>query len=109
MVDSSSSRNRGTTTRQVVESTVFCCCSAARTVIPAAAMKRRPSLSLELAFVVVTAWIVVSNPAFAVCPCNTPAPDRKEVEQTKPRFDSESNLTGDWFGLRNTLYDYGIE
>jgi porin len=75
----------------------------------AAAMKRVPGLSVEFGFAVVAAWIVVSNPAFAACPCNTPTPDGKEIEQTGSKFDSEDYLTGDWFGLRNTLYDYGIE
>jgi len=26
-----------------------------------------------------------------------------------PHFDLQNYATGDWFGLRNTLYDYGIE
>lgn len=72
-------------------------------------MKRRPRLSVEFGFAVVAVWIVVSDLAYAVCPCDTPAPDGKEVEPTKPKFDSEDNLTGDWFGLRNTLYDYGVD
>src|SRR5215470_13118429 len=89
--------------------TVFCCCSTAGTVISAPAMKCLPGLSVEFGFAVVAAWIAVSNPAFAACPCNSTAPDGKEVEPTKPKFNSEDNLTGDWFGLRNTLYDYGID
>jgi porin len=31
------------------------------------------------------------------------------MDEETPRFDSEHYATGDWFGLRNTLFDYGIE
>src|SRR4029077_15194344 len=72
-------------------------------------MKHRSAFSVAVAFAAVATWVAVSNPTFAACPCNTPAPDGKDVEQVKPRFDSENYLTGDCFGLRNTLYDYGIE
>ena len=63
-------------------------------------------VAVALAALVCTA---VTNPLFPACPCNTVVPDAKDAEQVKPRFDNEHYLTGDWFGLRNTLYDYGIE
>jgi len=68
-------------------------------------IKRR---SIGSGFALFTAWIVVGTSAFAVCPCDTPAPAGQQSEQAKPEFDSEHYLTGDWFGFRNTLFDHGI-
>src|SRR5689334_14005009 len=72
-------------------------------------MQPCPVVSFQFGFVALAVWSVLIDLAFAICPCNTPAPEGKEVEQAKPKFDSENYLTGDWFGLRNTLYDHGVE
>jgi hypothetical protein len=34
---------------------------------------------------------------------------RRLRQKNAPHFDSEHYLTGDWFGLRNKLYDWGVE
>jgi porin len=49
-----------------------------------------------------------TNSTFASCPTHTGAPQPTSDEES-PKFDFEHYATGDWFGLRNTLYDYGIE
>src|ERR1700722_3192395 len=55
--------------------------------------------------VVALIWLaLVTNSTFAACPTHTGAPPEEE-----PQFDLQHYATGDWFGLRNTLYDYGIE
>ena len=49
-------------------------------------------------------WVAATNDAFAECPTHTGGP----TEET-PHFDLQHYATGDWFGLRDALYDYGIE
>ena len=49
-------------------------------------------------------FALVTNSIFAACPTHTGAPPEEA-----PHFDLQNYATGDWFGLRNTLYDYGIE
>ena len=49
-------------------------------------------------------FALVTNSIFAACPAHTGAPPEEA-----PHFDLQHYATGDWFGLRNTLYDYGIE
>ena len=48
--------------------------------------------------------VAVTNALLAMCPTHTGAPPEEA-----PHFDLQHYATGDWFGLRNTLYDYGIE
>jgi porin len=48
------------------------------------------------------------------CMVHTGVPDGSksssvEEEETKPHFDFEHNLTGDWFGLRQWLYERGVD
>ena len=44
------------------------------------------------------------------CPAHTGAPDpAKEDEELAAHFTLQNYATGDWFGLRNALYGYGIE
>ena len=47
-------------------------------------------------------FALVANCTFATCPTCPPS-------EEAPHFDPEHNATGDWFGLRTALYDYGIE
>jgi porin len=54
--------------------------------------------------IVLICFGLVANSIFAACPTHTGAPPEEE-----PHFDLQHYATGDWFGLRNTLYDYGIE
>jgi porin len=51
------------------------------------------------------------NSTLASCPAHTGGPDESKstLDEESPKFDGEHYATGDWFGLRNTLYDYGIE
>ena len=60
-------------------------------------LRRHPVIAL-----IWSALVTLST--FAACPdCpQTPA-------ENAPHFDSEHYLTGDWFGLRNKLYDWGVE
>ena len=53
--------------------------------------------------------MAITASTFAACPCNAAALDSKDTPVATPRFGSDNYLTGDWLGLRNTLYDYGIE
>jgi porin len=50
-------------------------------------------------------WVaLIANSSFATCP------DCPEASaENAPHFDLQHYATGDWFGLRNILYDYGIE
>ena len=57
-----------------------------------------PSCHLLICFALVT------NSIFAACLTHTGAPPEEA-----PHFDLQHYATGDWSGLRNTLYDYGIE
>lgn len=53
---------------------------------------------------------IVSSHAEASCPVHTGGPDlAKENEESAAHFSLQNYATGDWFGLRNTLYNYGIE
>jgi hypothetical protein len=54
--------------------------------------------------IVLICFALVTNSIFAACPTHTGAPPEEA-----PHFDLQNYATGDWFGLRNTLYDYGIE
>ena len=54
--------------------------------------------------IVLTCFALVTHSTFAACPTHTGEPS-EEAEH----FDLQHYATGDWFGLRNTLYDYGIE
>ncbi len=54
--------------------------------------------------VLLICFALVTNSIFATCPTHTGAPPEEA-----PHFDLQHYATGDWFGLRNTLYDYGIE
>jgi porin len=74
-----------------------------------ATVKKHPSSLRVVVALTAVFCTAVTNPLFPACPCNTVVPDAKDAEQVKPRFDNENYLAGDWFGLRNTLYDYGIE
>ena len=49
-------------------------------------------------------FALVTNSIFAACLTHTGAPPEEA-----PHFDLQHYATGDWSGLRNTLYDYGIE
>jgi len=51
----------------------------------------------------------VTSRILAACPCDTQAGEEAAEKKEAPKFDSEHYLTGDWFGLRNTLFDYGVE
>ena len=62
---------------------------------------------MQFATLIVLAWLAVVTPVFAVCNCASSDP--QGTTDSKPHFDSEHYLTGDWFGLRNTLYDWGID
>jgi len=54
--------------------------------------------------VIALIWLALVSSFYAVCPdCPTTSAEKA------PHFDLEHYATGDWFGLRNTLYDYGIE
>ena len=68
-------------------------------------MKR--SRWIAIGFALTFFWL--TDPIFATCPCDTTNVDWGDLEQVNPRFDFEHNVTGDWFGLRNTLYNYGLE
>jgi porin len=57
---------------------------------------------------VIFLWATL-NLTFAACPTHTGAPSPSSSDEESPRFDCEHYATGDWFDLRNTLYDYGIE
>ena len=70
-------------------------------------MKRQLFIWVVIGLTLASPWL--TEPIFATCPCDTANLDLGNVEQAKPRFDFEHNVTGDWFGLRNTLYDYGLE
>src|ERR1700731_4593275 len=59
--------------------------------------------------VAIMSLAALTNSTFAACPAHTGGPDPSSADETSPRFDCEHYATGDWFGLRNTLYDYGIE
>jgi carbohydrate-selective porin OprB len=48
--------------------------------------------------------IFARSTTFAACPTHTGAPPEEA-----PHFDLQHYATGDWFGLHNTLYEYGIE
>ncbi len=61
----------------------------------------KTSLALGLP---VLAWLGLTCPILATCP---DCPESNEPKQ--PKFNFENNATGDWFGLRNTLEDYGID
>jgi hypothetical protein len=54
--------------------------------------------------IVLICFALVTNSIFAACPTHTGAPPEEA-----PHFDLQHYATGDWFGLCNTLYDYGIE
>jgi len=59
-----------------------------------------------VALVALTA-LALATPTFAVCNCDS---DRTAPsEEITPKFDFEHNATGDWFGFRNMLHDYGID
>ena len=49
-------------------------------------------------------FALVTNSILPPVPTHTGAPPEEA-----PHFDLQNYATGDWFGLRNTLYDYGIE
>jgi carbohydrate-selective porin OprB len=69
--------------------------------------ERRPTGTMEPRrhpVIVLICFALVTNSIFAACPTHTGAPP----EET-PHFDLQHYATGDWFGLRNILYDYGIE
>jgi porin len=60
-------------------------------------------------FLLVVGLSSAIDSTFAACPVHTGDPQKPAPDESRPRFDWERNLTGDWFGLRNSLYDYGIE
>jgi porin len=62
-----------------------------------------------LFFIAIAMWSLTVHSAFAGCPPHTGMPEPSSADEDSPKYDSEHYLTGDWFGLRNTLYDYGIE
>jgi len=69
--------------------------------------ERRPTGTMELCrhpAMMLICFVFVTSSTFAACPTHTGAPPEDE-----PHFDLQHYATGDWFGLRNTLYDYGIE
>jgi len=66
------------------------------------------SFGLSISLTILAAGVLLPS-AFAACPVHTGGPDPKATAPEAPRFDSEHYLTGDWFGVRNTLYDFGIE
>lgn len=69
--------------------------------------ERRPTGTMKLCrhpLVVSICFALVTNSALAACPTHTGA-----LPEDPPHFDLQHYATGDWFGLRNTLYDYGIE
>src|SRR4029453_7280104 len=71
-------------------------------------MKQQLCICIVIGFsAVASPWL--TDPIFAACPCNTADAGSGKAEQLNPRFNNENYATGDWFGLRNTLYDYGIE
>jgi len=45
----------------------------------------------------------------AACLVHTGAAPMSDTDQGPPPFDYEHNLLGDWFGLRNTLLDHGVD
>ena len=53
--------------------------------------------------------IFTESVSFAACPTHTGEPTTDGAETSAPKFNNDEYLTGDWFGLRNTLYDFGIE
>src|SRR5690242_5168221 len=67
---------------------------------------RRSSRRIKLrSFVMVLICCVSAcGLTFAACPTHTGEPPADA-----DHFDLQHYATGDWFGLRNTLYDYGIE
>ena len=72
-------------------------------------MKDR-SLFLVLVGTLLCCAVAVSS--FAACPTCPPdsgAPEAQSTAQLAPKYDQEHYLTGDWFGLRNKLYDWGLE
>jgi porin len=71
-------------------------------------VSHRSAIPIALGFTAL-AWSALSNPVLAACSCASDDPNTADAEQVSPRFDYEHNVTGDWFGLRNTLYDYGLE
>lgn len=55
-------------------------------------------------------WLgVTTNPSFASCPIHTGDPAPWNSEDPPQHFDFEHNALGDWFGLRNTLSEHGLE
>src|SRR5689334_17032527 len=69
--------------------------------------ERRPTRTMEPGrhpAVVLICFALVTGSTFAACPTPNCAP-----AEEAPHFDLQHYATGDWFGLRNTLYDYGIE
>jgi porin len=46
---------------------------------------------------------------FAACPTHTAAPSPVSVDAEALPFDPDQYATDNWFGLRKTLYDYGIQ
>jgi len=53
--------------------------------------------------------IFAGHVSFAACPTHTGEPTTEGAEPSAAKFNNDEYLTGDWFGLRNTLYDFGIE
>jgi hypothetical protein len=69
--------------------------------------ERRPTGTMEPRrhpVIMLICFALVTNSIFAACPTHTGAPPEEA-----PHFDLQHYATGDWFGLCNTLYDYGIE
>jgi porin len=69
-------------------------------------MKQRLRIGIVIGLALAYPWLTV--PIFAACCGDTSKSDLGDAEQLRPPFDYEHNVTGDWFGLRNTLYNYGL-